>query len=118
MDDGTRGTVGGDFSPEQFEIDATLLSDKLFEAFLSEPFDAPVESSVPPGISAAAVSEPSVESVIPQTVEEEQHTELSVASAAETAELPMPEAQPESIPELEPEPPATPPEETPALETE
>ena len=34
--------------PEQFEIDATLLSDKLFEAFLSEPFDAPVESSVPP----------------------------------------------------------------------
>ena len=106
---------GEDFSPEQFEIDATLLSDKLFEAFLSEPFDAPVEPSVPPGISAAALSEPSVESVIPQTVEEEQHTELSVASAAETAELPMPEAQPESIPELEPEPPATPPEETPAL---
>jgi len=108
---------GEDFSPDQFEIDATLLSDKLFEAFLSEPFDAPVESSVPPGVSAAALSEPSVESVVPQNVEEEQHTELSVASAAETAELPMQEAQPEFIPEPEPahEPPALPPEETPAL---
>ncbi len=102
-----------DFSPDQFEIDATLLSDKLFEAFLSEPFDAPVESSVPPGVSAAALSEPSVESLVPQTAEEEQHAELSVPSAAETAELPMPEAQPEFIPE--PEPPAPPPEETPAL---
>ena len=37
---------GEDFSPDQFDIDATLLSDRLFEAFLSEPFDAPAE---PPG---------------------------------------------------------------------
>ena len=39
---------GEDFSPDQFDLDATLLSDKLFEAFLSEPFDAPSETSAPP----------------------------------------------------------------------
>jgi hypothetical protein len=35
---------GEDFSPDQFDTDVTLLSDKLFEAFLGEPFDAPAES--------------------------------------------------------------------------
>ena len=40
---------GEDFSPDQFDVDATLFSDKLFEAFLSEPFDVPAEPLVPAG---------------------------------------------------------------------
>ena len=47
---------GEDFSPDQFDADATLLSDKLFEAFLSEPFEAPAEPSVRPGEAEAASS--------------------------------------------------------------
>jgi hypothetical protein len=94
---------GEDFSPDQFDIDATLLSDRLFEAFLSEPFDAPAESSVVSGYSSVALSEPSVESTVPQTVEEQ--AELPVVSAVD--------AQPEFI--TEPPAPPPPPEEPPAL---
>ena len=94
---------GEDFSPDQFDIDATLLSDRLFEAFLSEPFDAPAESSVVSGYSSVALSEPSVESTVPQTVEEQ--AELPVVSAVD--------AQPEFITESPAPPP--PPEEPPAL---
>ena len=61
---------GEDFSPDQFDVDATLLSDKLFEAFLSEPFDAPAEPSVTAGPSAAALSESFTESIVPQTAGE------------------------------------------------
>src|ERR1039458_5321062 len=70
---------GEDFSPDQFDVDATLLSDRLFEAFLSEPFDAPAEPSVASGSSSVALSESSVESIVPQTVEEQ--AELPVVSA-------------------------------------
>jgi hypothetical protein len=94
---------GEDFSPDQFDIDATLLSDRLFEAFLSEPFDAPAESSVASGSSSVGLSESSVESTVPQTVEEQ--AELPVVSAVD--------AQPEFIPALPAVPP--PPEEPPAL---
>jgi len=94
---------GEDFSPDQFDIDATLLSDRLFEAFLSEPFDAPAEPSIASGSSSVALSESSVESIVPQTVEEQ--AELPVVSAAD--------AQPEFIPALPAVPP--PPEEPPAL---
>jgi hypothetical protein len=106
---------GEDFSPDQFDVDATLLGDKLFEAFLSEPFDAPVEPSAPSGSSSAALSEPSIESIVPQTVEQQQQTELPVVSAVDTPELSTPQAQPESIPEPEPQAPPLPPEEPPAL---
>ena len=101
---------GEDFSPDQFDIDATLLSDRLFEAFLSEPFDAPAEPSVPFGFSAEALSDSSVESIVPQTVEEQ--AELPVVSAVDASELSSP-AQPEFIPEPPASPP--PPEEPPAL---
>ena len=102
---------GEDFSPDQFDIDATLLSDRLFEAFLSEPFDAPAESSVASGSSAGALSESSVESTVPQTVEDQ--AELPVVSAVDAPEPSSLPAQPEFIPE----PPAPPPlpEEPPAL---
>ena len=54
-----------DFSPDQFDADATLLSDKLFEAFLSEPFDAPSEPPVSPGASdATSTAAPPAESVV------------------------------------------------------
>ena len=102
---------GEDFSPDQFDIDATLLSDRLFEAFLSEPFDAPAESSVVSGYSSVALSEPSVESTVPQTVEEQ--AELPVISAEAVPELSSLPAQPEFIPEPPASPP--PPEEPPAL---
>ena len=102
---------GEDFSPDQFDIDATLLSDRLFEAFLSEPFDAPAESSVVSGYSSVALSEPSVESTVPQTVEDQ--AELPVVSAVDAPGLSSLPAQPEFIPE--PPAPPPPPEEPPAL---
>ena len=102
---------GEDFSPDQFDSDATLLSDRLFEAFLSEPFDAPAESSVASGSSAGALSESSVESTVPQTVEDQ--AELPVVSAVDAPGLSSLPAQPEFIPEHPAPPP--PPEEPPAL---
>ena len=102
---------GEDFSPDQFDSDATLLSDRLFEAFLSEPFDAPAESSVESGSSAGALSESSVESIVPQSVEEQ--AELPVVSAVDAPEPSSLPAQPEFIPEHPAPPP--PPEEPPAL---
>lgn len=102
---------GEDFSPDQFDSDATLLSDRLFEAFLSEPFDAPAESSVESGSSAGALSESSVESTVPQTVEDQ--AELPVVSAVDAPGLSSLPAQPEFIPE--PPAPPPPPEEPPAL---
>jgi len=102
---------GEDFSPDQFDSDATLLSDRLFEAFLSEPFDAPAESSVASGSSAGALSESSVESTVPQTVEDQ--AELPVVSAVDAPGLSSLPAQPEFIPE--PPAPPPPPEEPPAL---
>ena len=102
---------GEDFSPDQFDVDATLLSDRLFEAFLSEPFDAPAEPSVASGSSSVALSESSVESIVPQTVEEQ--AELPVISAVDAPELSSLPAQPKFIPEPPASPP--PPEEPPAL---
>ncbi len=92
---------GEDFSPDQFDIDAMLLSDKLFEAFLSEPFDAPVET---------AMSAPAVVAEEPAELASHDQPELLPEPEVQTepAEL-LPEVQPEFIsdpePQMEPEPP-------------
>ena len=72
---------GEDFSPDQFDVDATLLSDRLFEAFLGEPFDAPGEATALPGSPAAMSSESSADSIVPQGAE--QQGALSVVSPSE-----------------------------------
>jgi hypothetical protein len=92
-----------------------MLNDKLFEAFLSEPFDAPTDAAV------AAPLEASTESIA-ETVAEPEHVESEPAPASEssmeTYVEPQAQPQPESQPRPEPEP-ATPPpppiEEAPAL---
>ena len=106
---------GEDFSPDQFDVDATLLGDRLFEAFLSEPFDAPVEPSVSSDSSAAALSEPSLETVVPQSIEEQQQAELPVVSVSEDTEALPSQARLDSIPGLESQTPPPLPEDPPAL---
>ena len=75
-----------DFSPDQFDADATLLSDKLFEAFLSEPFDAPSEHSVSPGASDATSNDPPAEFVVSPSGPTEPGL-APVAVAADSTEL-------------------------------
>jgi hypothetical protein len=107
---------GEDFSPDQFDLDATLLSDKLFEAFLSEPFDVPAEPLNPAGPSNAAFSEPFVETTAPLSVQEQLPAEVPVEYATEVSEVSTPQVEAEVVPE--PEPPAPEPEpvkEPPAL---
>lgn len=130
---------GEDFSPDQFDIDATTLNDKLFEAFLSEPFDAPTDAAVAAPLEAStdSVAEPGAEAIgaEPEHVEPEpapasessMETDLEHQSRPEPQPEPPPEPpaalqpqlepQPESQPQPEPEPePAPPPvEEAPAL---
>ena len=95
---------GEDFSPDQFDLDATLLSDKLFEAFLSEPFDVPVEPLAPAGPSTAVLSDPSVEPTAPMSVQEQPPAEWSADSAADASEVSAPEIQAELVPEPTPVP--------------
>ncbi len=74
---------GEDFSPDQFDVDATLVSDKLFEAFLSEPFDAPSEDAQWAQASASIVAEaPPTENA--SDFEIEQPLEAPSAGTAET----------------------------------
>ncbi len=127
---------GEDFSPDQFDIDATTLNDKLFEAFLSEPFDAPTDAAVAAPLEASndSIEEPAAEAI----AAEPEHVEPDPAPASEssmdtyvepqaqpesqpeplTGLQPQLESHPESQPQPEPEP-ATPPpplvEEAPAL---
>ncbi|MGA7161500.1 MAG: hypothetical protein WBZ48_10890 [Bacteroidota bacterium] len=75
-----------DFSPDQFDADATLLSDKLFEAFLSEPFDAPSEHSVSPGSSDATSNDLPAEFVVSPSGPTEPAL-APVAVAADSTEL-------------------------------
>lgn len=95
---------GEDFSPDQFDIDATTLNDKLFEAFLSEPFDAPTDALVvaPLEASTDSIAEPAAEAV----GAEPEHVEPEPAPTSESsAETQIePQAQPQSQPEPQPEP--------------
>ncbi len=97
MDDGARYAVGGGFFPDQFDADVTLLGDKLFEAFLSEPFDAPAEPPTPSGSSGQALKDSSAGSIVPQAAE--QQAELPGVSAMETPEPLSPPAQSQVVPE-------------------
>lgn len=131
---------GEDFSPDQFDIDATTLNDKLFEAFLSEPFDAPTDAAVAAPLEASkdSIEEPAAEAIAaePEHVEPEPApaSDLSMEAYFEPQDQPQsqPESQPEPLtglqpqleshPESQPQPepePATPPpppvEEAPAL---
>ena len=102
---------GEDFSPDQFDADATMLSDKLFEAFLSEPFDAPVEIITPePVVTQPEELVAAETSVVEPTVE--QPADLTTESVAEPAPIePVAIAEPE-VPVVAPPPP---PPEAPAL---
>ena len=104
---------GEDFSPDQFDMDATLVSDKLFEAFLSEPFDAPSEAAQ----SAQASFTNAMEGA---TIEGEAHAETEQSgissveqpeAVSETASSESPAAAPAEVIE----PPAPPIVEPPAL---
>ena len=86
---------GEDFSPDQFDLDATMLSDKLFEAFLSEPFDAPTEvrnpeDSAPTNIQTTEIIEPATTEEIPPVTAETAVEEVAVA--------PEPRVEPEPPP--------------------
>jgi hypothetical protein len=113
---------GEDFSPDQFDADAMILSDKLFEAFLSEPFDAPAE--IPAGSSSETPLEATSDVVPLPIVEEPQHDQSELVPLAEIPiESPAPTesqsaSQLESQSQPEPEsaaPPPPPVEEAPAL---
>lgn len=97
---------GEDFSPDQFDIDATTLNDKLFEAFLSEPFDAPTDAVVaaPLETSTDSVVESPAEAIVP----EPEHVEPEQAPVNESSmdRFVEPQAQPqsESSPESQIEP--------------
>lgn len=98
---------GEDFSPDQFDVDATLLSDKLFEAFLSEPFDAPTEVRNPeepaPTIpQTPEIVEPVAADEIPQVVPPVS-AEIPVEEVAVAPEPPV-----VAEPPIEPEAPAEP----------
>ena len=98
--------TGEDFTPDQFDADASTLGDKFFEAFLSEPFDAPGE--------AAPAAQPPVQQLIPaaEPVVEPTQVQYSPEPTPEV-QAPAPEmAAAETIPEPvipEPEPAVAPP---------
>jgi len=92
---------GEDFTPDQFDVDAMLLSDKFFEAFLSEPFDVPAESLPPVGGAPAASNESSIEPAV--SFIEQPTAEVETLPAAGTTEAavmapPEPEVLPEPVP--------------------
>jgi hypothetical protein len=110
---------GEDFNPDQFDVDATLVSDKLFEAFLSEPFDAPSEAAQSTQASAsndveAPESEVRTETELPQ---EDPFSELVETSSRELhSGTPAPSAPfEEEAVEPPPPPPPAPVVEPPAL---
>jgi len=105
---------GEDFSPDQFDIDATTLNDKLFEAFLSEPFDAPTDAgaAAPLEVSPDSLAEAAAEAI----GAEPEHVEPEPVPASESSmeSYVEPQAQPQSQPEPQHEPaPAS----EPAMET-
>ncbi len=125
---------GEDFSPDQFDIDATTLNDKLFEAFLTEPFDAPTDVAVAPPLEAStdSIAELAAEAI----AAEPEHVELKPALVSESSmetfveqqAQPQPESQLEHLTDLQPQlesqsesqpepatPPPSPVEEAPAL---
>lgn len=99
---------GENFSPDQFDNDATTLSDKLFEAFLGEPFEAPSEGPVSTS-PAESMGEPAPEAgreqqseVAPlETAAPESTSESSPAlqQPADTAEEPQILSSAEPIPQ-------------------
>ncbi len=97
-------TSGEDFSPDQFDIDAATLNDKLFEAFLSEPFDAPTDAGVAAPLEATtdSIDEPVAEAI----ATEPEYVEPESASATDSSMDTYfePQAQPESQTESLPEP--------------
>ncbi len=103
---------GEDFSPDQFDADATLLSDKLFEAFLSEPFDAPAEPPVRPAESDVTLSDSPADSSVSPTGEEQQVPPPAVAAEASVELSPQIQTTPEPETQIPTPPPV---EEPPAL---
>jgi len=97
---------GEDFSPDQFDIDATTLNDKLFEAFLSEPFDAPTDAApaTPLETSIDSIAEPAAAE--PELISPEPVSEATSESSMET--YVEPQAQPQSQAEPQPQPQAEP----------
>lgn len=95
---------GEDFSPDQFDIDATTLNDKLFEAFLSEPFDAPTDAgaAVPVEVSPDSSTEPAAEAISAEPAQVE--PEPAPASEQSMGATVEPQPQPQSQPEPQPEP--------------
>ncbi|HTR82756.1 MAG TPA: hypothetical protein VMM58_14100 [Bacteroidota bacterium] len=98
---------GEDFSPDQFDIDATLLSDKLFEAFLSEPFDVPadVSTAVEPPAAGATEEVPVAEQPYLSGELLQDSPSVEETSAGISADVPAQEAVHEEPP-VAAEPPA------------
>jgi hypothetical protein len=101
---------GEDFSPDQFDADAMTLSDKMFEAFLSEPFDAPAE--IPAGSSRETPLEVASD-VVPQPIIEEPQqdqselvplAEIPIESPASSESLSASQLDSQSQPEFQPQP--------------
>ena len=88
---------GEDFTPDQFDADATILGDKLFEAFLSEPFDVPVEVS-------GATAEPVAEEVAGAIAEEPQKIQSESAPLAGDLIEVLPHSEPQLQAKGEPQP--------------
>ena len=97
---------GEDFSPDQFDVDATTLNDKLFEAFLSEPFDAPTDAtaSAPMETSIESIVEPSAEMVTEESVHLEPEPVALNEPAVEVFTEPQAQSQPQSLPDSQTEP--------------
>ncbi|HTX18637.1 MAG TPA: hypothetical protein VMG34_08245 [Bacteroidota bacterium] len=103
---------GEDFSPDQFDADATLISDKLFEAFLSEPFDAPSEPPQPdqPAVAEAPLAEVfSPEQPVPSAENDGAAADIPAEEPVQEVHQEAPilaEEPPSPPPPAEPEPPA------------
>ncbi len=113
---------GEDFSPDQFDIDASTLNDKLFEAFLSEPFEAPTDAAVAAPLEAStdSIAETAAEAIAVEPEHVEPESVAATDSSMDTYFEPQaePQSQPESQLQPESEPAVPPPaliEETPAL---
>ena len=106
---------GEDFTPDQFDVDASTLGDKFFEAFLSEPFDGPSEGAP----AAQPSAEPLVAEPVVEAIQEQQPSEPAPEVQEPVAEIATVEALPKMPePELAPAPPPPPPppvKEAPAL---
>lgn len=96
---------GEDFSPDQFDIDATTLNDKLFEAFLSEPFDAPTDAGavVPVEVSPDSSTEPVAEAISAEPAQVEAEPAPASEQSMEAPVEPQPQLQPQPEPQSQPE---------------